>query len=63
MFELDPRVGPESFRCGDDILRTTHNETYKQGVDVEFGKKLVKKGEEDKVRCEEIKAAYECRGL
>ena len=49
VFELDPRVGPERFRCGDDRLRLTHNEMYEQWVDVEFRKKLVENGEEDKV--------------
>ena len=63
LFELDPRVGPQPFRCGDDRLRLTHHEMYEQGVDVEFRKKLVDTGEEDRVRYEEIKVAYGCRGL
>ena len=63
MFELDPRAGPQNFRSGDDRLRLTHNEIYEQGIDVEFMKQLVDKGEEDKVRYDEIKAAYVCRGL
>jgi hypothetical protein len=60
---LDPSVGPELFRSGDETMRLTHNEMYEQGMDVEFRRKLVESGEEDRVRYEEIKAAYGCRGL
>jgi hypothetical protein len=63
VFELDSRVRLESFRCNDDRLRLTHNEMYEQGVDAEFGEKLAENGEEDKVRSEEIKVAYGCKGL
>ncbi len=63
MFELDPCGGPQHFRCGDDRLILTHNEMYEQGVDVEFRKKLVENGEEDREQYDEIKAAYGCRGL
>jgi hypothetical protein len=61
--ELDPRVGPEHFRCGDESLRLTHNNMCEQGVDVDFRKKLVENGEEDRVRYDEIKVAYGYKGL
>ena len=63
MFELDPRIGPQPFRSGDDRLRLTHNEMFEQGMDIEYRKQLVEEGKEDKIRYEEIKAAYGCRGL
>jgi hypothetical protein len=63
MFELDPRIGPQPFRCGDMRLRLTHNQMFEQALDIEYRRKLVKIGVEDKVRFDEIKAAYGCRGL
>jgi hypothetical protein len=61
--QLDPHVGPRHFRCVDDRLRLTRHEMYEQGIDFKFKKKFVENGEEDKVRYDEVKTAYGCRGL
>ncbi len=61
MFQLDPRVGPEPFRCGDKRLRLTHNQMFEQALDIDYMRNLVKLGQEDEVRLEEIKVAYGCR--
>jgi len=63
IFELDPRVGRESFRCGDKRLRLTHKQMFEQALDIEYRRNMVKTGQEDKIRFEELKLAYGCRGL
>ncbi len=54
---------PQGFRCSDDISRLTYAKMYEQGIYVEFRKKIIENGEEKRVRYDEIKVAYGCRGL
>jgi hypothetical protein len=62
-FQLDQTKGPEPFRCDDKRLKVTHNQMFEQALDIEYRKNLVKMGQEDQIRLEEIKAAYGYRGL
>ncbi len=44
MFELDTRIWPQPFRCGDVRLRLAHSQMCEQALDIEDRRKLVKTG-------------------